>query len=94
MVAIVVLVKVLPVSDMNCAMFAAAPFWVVQSSPNTIEPTLKPYQPTHSSPAPSMVRVRLCGRIGSLGQPTRLPMIKASTRPAIPALMCTAVPPA
>ena len=45
-----------------------------RSSPvKTIEPTLKPYQPIHSSPAPSMVSVRLCGRMASLPKPMRLP---------------------
>ena len=90
MVAMVVLKKVRPVSLVNWAKNWFA-FW---PPGNTIEPTLKPYQPTHSSPEPSMVRVRLCGRMGSRGQPARLPMSSASTRPAIPALMCTAVPPA
>src|ERR1700722_3826791 len=33
----------------------------------TAEPALKPNQPTHSSEAPIMVRMRLCGGIGSLG---------------------------
>ena len=81
-----VFMKVKPVSDMN---------WAVGSSlVKTMEPTLKPYQPNHSRPAPIMVRVRLCGRIGSLLKPMRLPMISASTPPAIPALMCTTVPPA
>ena len=58
------------------------------------EPALKPNQPNHSRPAPSMTRVRLCGRIGSFGQPIRLPSTSASARPATPALMWTAVPPA
>ena len=60
----------------------------------TIEPTLKPYQPNHSRPAPIIVSVRLCGFIGSRLKPTRRPMISASTPPATPALMCTTVPPA
>ncbi len=60
----------------------------------TIEPTLNPYQPNQSSPAPIIVRVRLCGRIGSFMNPTRRPMTSASTSPATPALMCTTVPPA
>jgi hypothetical protein len=60
----------------------------------TIEPTLKPYQPNHSRPAPIIVRVRLCGRIGSLAKPIRRPITSASTPPAMPALMCTTVPPA
>ena len=37
------------------------------------EPALKPNHPNHSSPAPSITRVRLCGRIGSLPKPTRRP---------------------
>ncbi|CQA11772.1 Uncharacterised protein [Mycobacteroides abscessus] len=58
------------------------------------DPALNPYQPNHSRPAPSMTNGRLCGRIGVPGQPLRLPRISANTRPAVPALMCTAVPPA
>ncbi len=58
------------------------------------EPALKPNQPNHSSPAPIITRVRLCGRIGSRPKPTRLPSTSASARPAAPALMWTAVPPA
>ena len=58
------------------------------------EPALKPNQPNHSRPAPAMTRVRLCGRIGSRPKPTRLPRTIARARPATPALMCTAVPPA
>ena len=50
----VVLVKVRPVSLKNCAMLARS-VGRRQSSPKTIEPTLKPYQPTHSRPAPIMV---------------------------------------
>ena len=85
MAASVVLAKVRPVSSGN---------WVSGSSPKTIEPTLKPYQPSHSMPAPSIVSVRLCGRILSLGQLMRLPSSSTSTSAATPALMCTAVPPA
>ncbi|TDZ82699.1 hypothetical protein DE4585_01489 [Mycobacteroides salmoniphilum] len=58
------------------------------------DPALNPYQPNHSSPAPSITNGRLCGRIGVPGQPLRLPKISANTRPAVPALICTAVPPA
>src|SRR5688500_6001093 len=58
------------------------------------EPALNPNQPNHSRPAPSTTSGRLCGFMGSLGQPTRLPSTIASARPAAPALMCTAVPPA
>ena len=59
-----------------------------------LEPTLKPNQPTHSRHAPTIVKVRLCGVIASLLKPIRLPTTKAATSPAIPALMCTTVPPA
>src|SRR5882757_238034 len=58
------------------------------------DPALKPNQPNHSIDAPIIVIVRLCGGIGSLPKPTRLPRITAPTRPATPALMCTTVPPA
>src|SRR6516165_2901894 len=60
----------------------------------TAEPALKPNQPTHSSDAPTRVSVRLCGAIASLPYPMRLPSISAQTRPEMPALMCTTVPPA
>src|ERR1700712_3176864 len=59
-----------------------------------LEPALKPNQPTHSSEAPIMVMTSECGDISSLPKPTRLPTQIAPTRPAIPALMCTTVPPA
>ena len=58
------------------------------------EPALKPNQPNHSSPAPIMTSGRLCGRMASRPKPRRLPSTRARARPAAPALMCTAVPPA
>ncbi len=58
------------------------------------EPALKPNQPNHSRPTPSITNGTLCGRIGSRPKPTRLPSTSAIARPAAPALMCTAVPPA
>ncbi len=58
------------------------------------DPELNPNQPNHSNPAPIMTRVRLCGRIASLPKPSRLPSTRASARPAAPALMWIAVPPA
>src|SRR5579863_2345458 len=61
---------------------------------SSADPALKPNQPNHRSDAPTMVSVRLCGGIGSLPKPTRLPSTNAPTRPATPALMCTTVPPA
>src|SRR4051812_40655129 len=78
---------------------AVATVVVVNATPATwlaprAEPALKPYQPNHSRLAPSSTNGTLCGRPGSRGQPTRLPSTIASARPAAPALMCTAVPPA
>ena len=68
--------------------------WPAVPSAANSEPALKPNQPNHSRAAPSMTRVRLCGFIGSLPKPLRLPTMIASTRPAMPALMWTTVPPA
>src|SRR6266545_1015229 len=39
----------------------------------TAEPALKPYQPTHSIPVPTIQRTMLCGGIGCLPKPRRLP---------------------
>ena len=74
-VASVVLAKVRPVSEKNWAVFSSS-----VAPAKTIEPTLKPYQPIQSRPAPSMVSVRLCGRMASLPKPTRLPSRMTSTR--------------
>src|SRR5207302_3070897 len=60
----------------------------------TAEPALKPNHPTHSSDAPITVNTRLCGAMGSLLNPTRLPSASAQASAAIPELMCTTVPPA
>ena len=82
-------------------MAAAVATWVLTNitapTPSSLpsqEPALKPNQPNHSRPAPSMTSGRLCGRIGSFLKPTRLPMTRITPRAAAPALMCTAVPPA
>ena len=58
------------------------------------EPALKPNQPNHSRPAPSMTRVRLWGRIGVRPKPMRGPITIARASAAAPALMWMAVPPA
>src|SRR6185437_12584029 len=50
--------------------FAATP------SAATALPALKPYQPTHNMPVPIEHNTMLCGGIGSLGKPRRLPRIK------------------
>src|SRR5262245_51467506 len=57
-------------------------------------PALNPNQPTHSKHAPMKLSTRLCGGIGCLGKPTRLPMYKAQTSAETPEVICTTVPPA
>src|SRR5439155_19259434 len=58
----------------------AAPKWVAT---NALEarplaaralPALNPNHPTHNKQAPMKLSTRLCGGIGCLGLPTRLPM--------------------
>src|SRR5687768_9272482 len=56
-------------------------------------PALNPNQPTHNIAAPSVVYVRLCGGIGSLPKPRRLPITRAQTSADTPELMCTTAPP-
>ena len=64
--------------------------WLAPSA----EPALKPYQPNQSRPAPSITRVRLCGRIASLPKPTRTPTTMASASALAPEQISTAIPPA
>src|SRR5436190_19723081 len=45
------------------------------TSAATAEPALKPYHPTQSIPVPTMQSTMLCGGIGSLPNPRRLPRI-------------------
>ena len=71
-------------------MKTTAAVWLAPSA----EPALKPNQPNQSSPAPSITRVRLCGRIGSLPNPTRGPSTSASASAEAPEQISTAVPPA
>ena len=78
----------------------AAEMWVtaiampaVPSAASSL-PALKPNQPTQSIDAPTTVSTRLLGAIDVVGYPRRLPSTRQSTRAAIPALMCTTVPPA
>ena len=68
--------------------FAAMP------SAATALPALKPYQPTHSMPVPTMVRTRLCGMKARLPKPVRLPRMRQSTSADQPDDMWTTVPPA
>src|SRR5262249_45520387 len=58
------------------------------------DPALNPNQPTHNMAEPITANGRLCGAIGTLPNPTRLPMIKTATNADMPALICTTVPPA
>src|SRR6185437_13495950 len=79
---------------------AAAPKWVATNalvaSPEAARalPALKPNQPTQRRQAPITLMTRLCGFIGSLGNPSRLPRYKAHTRALTPEVMWTTVPPA
>ena len=78
---------------------AVAVFVLTKATPARLpapsaDPALKPNQPNHSNPAPSRVKGRLCGRIGSFFHPSRLPSTIASASPAAPAFAWTTVPPA
>src|SRR5581483_1454936 len=64
------------------------------TSAATALPALKPYQPTQSMPVPIMQSTMLCGGIGSLPNPIRLPRIKQRIKADQPEDMCTTVPPA
>src|SRR5215475_303047 len=64
------------------------------TSAATALPALKPYQPTHNMPVPMEQSTMLCGGIGSLGNPNRLPRIKQRMRADQPEDICTTVPPA
>src|SRR4051812_4722401 len=55
----------------------------------TALPALKPYHPTHSIPVPTMQRTMLCGGIGCLPNPMRLPRIKQRINADQPEDMCT-----
>src|SRR5215467_7726564 len=64
------------------------------TSAATALPALKPYQPTQSIPVPTMHNTMLCGGIGSLPNPIRLPRIKHNISADHPEVMWTTVPPA
>src|ERR1700683_1186030 len=76
------------------AMWVAANAMPARPSEATAEPALKPNQPTHRSDAPTTVGVVWYGATAPLPSPWRLPSISALASPAIPALICTTVPPA
>src|SRR5438045_5817511 len=46
------------------------------TSAATALPALKPYQPTHSMPVPTIQSTMLCGGIGSLPKPMRFPSMR------------------
>src|SRR5579872_6775861 len=50
--------------------------FAAMTSAATALPALKPYQPTHSIPVPTMHSTILCGAKFSLPKPRRLPRIK------------------
>src|SRR5690242_4094480 len=83
-----------PSSAADVAIIVFVNATAARSPDASAEPALKPNQPNHSRAAPSSTNGRLCGRMGSRGQPRRLPSTRQSARPAAPALMWTAVPPA
>src|SRR5262245_3074117 len=76
------------------AMVVVVKAFAAMSSAATTLPALKPYQPTHNIPVPIMQSTMLCGGIGSLPKPRRLPRIKQRTSADQPEVMCTTVPPA
>src|SRR6267142_5105087 len=47
-------------------------------------PALNPNHPTHSKHAPMKLSTRLCGGMGCLGNPIRLPIYKAHTSAETP----------
>ena len=79
---------------------AAAEIWVTAIAMAALPPAvnalppLNPNQPTHSIPAPAMVNVMLCGGMGCVGKPCRALSTNAVTTAAVPAVMCTTLPPA
>src|SRR5204863_898077 len=64
------------------------------TSAATALPALKPYQPTHNMPVPTMQSTMLCGAMFSFPKPRRLPRIRQRTRADQPDDICTTVPPA
>src|SRR5258708_14471823 len=68
-------------------------FAAMTSAPTAL-PALNPYQPTQSMPVPTMHNTMLCGGIGSLPKPMRLPKIRHKINADQPEDICTTVPPA
>src|SRR5262245_395391 len=76
------------------AMFVFTNACAATSFAPSADPALNPNQPNHSTPAPNSVHGSMCGGIGCCGQPRRRPMTNTAASAAMPALMCTTVPPA
>ena len=76
------------------AVFVTVHALTVMPSTITSLPALKPNHPNQSIPAPRTTIGILCGSIGTLPYPRRLPRTKAPANAANPEEMCTTVPPA
>src|SRR3954468_18387473 len=76
------------------AVFVTTNALVARPSAASALPALKPNQPTQRSEAPMMLNGRLCGIIGSWGNPMRRPNMQQATSAEIPELIWTTVPPA
>ncbi len=88
-------------STTSHASTAAAPAVIVDTSAvpaaavaPSAEPALNPNHPNQSRPAPRRTEGRLCGRIGSRGQPRRFPTTSTRASADAPESISTAVPPA
>ena len=81
----------MPAAAARCVLTSA---WAATPLAARDEPALKPIQPNHKMPVPSMVSGRLCGGIGSEPCPLRLPITSTTASAATPALMWIAAPPA
>ena len=79
-------------ADAAMVVFMAA--WAATPLAASAEPALKPNQPNHRMPVPSIVRGSEWGGMASRGQFARRPTTSTTARAAAPALTCTTAPPA
>src|ERR1035438_6929920 len=63
---------------------------VIESTRNSL-PALNPYHPNQSSPVPSATSGMLCGPLSAT---RRLPTYSTDAKAAMPAILCTTMPPA
>src|SRR6185295_11565300 len=68
------------------AVFVATNALVANPLAPSADPALNPNHPTHNRPAPITVNGTLCGGIGSVPCPRRLPIINTATKAEIPEL--------